>query len=223
MEKERILYYFRMLTDRQYEEFLSGGDIVAQDPDANLTVEEHVAGGRHKNKPTQYISSTKSFAWCFADRRFNDKSISAIIRIAVPESEIDNLGVIDISTDEGLDKAGVKMWRNRNDAKAAREVLFTGIIPRQYCTLVCGRGIVPTELPEVDRDMVVRHTFQGFTTNDCTRTRIMIMRTKLDEIGLESENISEEEAQYVVEQVAVMRLVNDAVPGQKLSWWSSVR
>jgi hypothetical protein len=106
--------------------------IVAKNPDATYTPAGHVLHASKPNFRSQFISTTRS-AEVALESQWAGPRVVAINLDMLDEGQI-----LDISTDEGRAKHGIKGFTAINRAKSSKEVLITGLIPPEAISWVKG-------------------------------------------------------------------------------------
>ena len=104
--------------------------LTAKDPNANISLEDHVLYGSKKGANSQYISCSETLS---AARLFASKSIN-MTRIVKIEIDKNTPGIIDIIS---LSDAEIE-WTDtgRNFSNKFQEVLVVGKIPKECITLL---------------------------------------------------------------------------------------
>lgn len=106
----------------------------AKDPEADVTVEEHVTNGSY-GRDSQYISCSKSLD---AILEFASKSCNyprRIVEINIDESYPEIEMIIDLTDQDTLDnEIPMDNDRGRNFANYYKEVLIVGYIPKRCIT-----------------------------------------------------------------------------------------
>lgn len=129
MEKE--IYAYRLLTKKQAEQAINGEDIIADDPHAETSIQEHLLR-RLSGNPTPYLSASAwlpgILGWAFE----KDNLKSTLIRIKLDE----NIDYIDVRDGEHNEKVLGLSWRANNYAQTRREILIIGKIPKENYRII---------------------------------------------------------------------------------------
>lgn len=208
-------YLYRALTRQQNADFLNGKDIVAKDPNATLTIDEHVRGC---SKPTQWVSTTKELYILFVARKNMDFN-AAIIRIDTDIAKKHGARIFDISTDEEQKKNGVWGKRAKNYAKGEREVLFEGFIPKEACSLIVAEGMRPmlSDTMEVPCFEVLseKYLVEGLSSTD----NMKALRERINTYGVKTKKtLTQSRVRRILEIVCFLNTYQPLVSRTK---WAS--
>ena len=209
---------FRALTNEQTADLKRGEAVIARDPKANASIEDHVW---HNVPKSQFISASKClyalFTGMAGNKEERDAAVtgSAIVKIDEELAKEAGCQIIDISDGSGISSPTPQNW-----AKSSKEVLIVGAIPAAACTILVEEGTIPEIYKHVS-NQDWKEYLKVFSPIFFPGEEVAIMkqfRGRLDTFGSRDDIIP---IGNVLEMMVVKVVLENLMKTTGKSWWSS--